>query len=153
MAGILFDTSIYIAALRQGETAILNLRWARRARDGNSHPLWLSAVVLSELLVGARDNRSRRQLLEMEKVFTKLQRILVPMQSDWTLTGQVLARVGEKYGYEQIGRARLTNDALIAISAARHGITVWTNNAEDFKKIVEFRPVRWEDVSLGGTPP
>jgi hypothetical protein len=39
----------------------------------------------------------------------------------------VLARVAAKYDYEQIGRGRLTNDALIAMSASRLGITpqIW----------------------------
>ena len=60
------------------------------------------------------------------------------------MAGQVLARVGEKYGYEQVGRTRMTNDALIAITAARHGFTVLTKNATDFEKIAEFWPFRWE---------
>ena len=33
MSGVLFDTSIYIAALRQGDAAILGLRRALRAGD------------------------------------------------------------------------------------------------------------------------
>jgi hypothetical protein len=37
-----------------------------------------------------------------------------------------------KYDYEKIGLGRLTNDALIAMSAVRLGITVITANARDF---------------------
>jgi predicted nucleic acid-binding protein len=144
MSGILFDTSIYIAALRQGHAAILSLRRASRTGNGSSHPLWLSAVVLSELFIGASDRKARRQLVQTEKAFTKLHRMLVPIQRDWSVAGQVLARVGEKYGYEQVGRTRLTNDALIAITAARHGFTVLTKNATDFEKIAEFWLFRWE---------
>ena len=146
MAGILFDTSIYISAFRQGEASILAMRRASRSGDGGSAPLWLSAVVLSELLVGASEKRARQQLLETEREFLKLNRLLVPMQRDWSLAGQVLAQVGVKYGYEQVGRARLTNDALIAMSAARNGFTVLTKNASDFKKIAEFRPFQWVEV-------
>ena len=40
--------------------------------------------------------------------------------------GHFLARLAAKYGYEQIGQARLTNDALITISAGRLGIKVLT---------------------------
>lgn len=58
MSGIFFDTSIYIAALRQGNTAILGLRRASVMDDGRSHPLWLSAVVLSELFIGASDRKA-----------------------------------------------------------------------------------------------
>jgi predicted nucleic acid-binding protein len=58
----------------------------------------------------------------------------------------VLAQIGAKYGYEEVGRARLTNDALIAMSAARKGFTVLTKNATDFQRIAEFRLFRWEEV-------
>src|SRR5271157_2138437 len=46
----LFDTSIYIAALRRGNDAAVALR--RVAADA---PLWLSSVVLEELYAGAGD--------------------------------------------------------------------------------------------------
>ena len=49
-------------------------------------------------------------------------KLLVPNISDWTQAGKALARLAAKYGYEQIGQGRLTNDALIAISAGRLGI-------------------------------
>jgi predicted nucleic acid-binding protein len=49
-----------------------------------------------------------------------------------------------KYGDERIGQTRLTNDALIAASAARSGITVITANARDFARLAEFCPLRWE---------
>lgn len=146
VAGILFDTAIYITALRQGDTSILDARRARRASDSGSYPLWFGVVALSELLVGAREKRARQQLLETEQEFIKLDRLLVPAQRDWSLAGQVLAQVGAKYGYEQVGRARMTNDALIAMSAARRGFTVVTRNADDFKKIAEFRPFQWEEA-------
>jgi len=143
MSGIFFDTSIYIAALRQGNAAILGLRRASLMDDGRSHPVWLSAVVLSELFIGASDRQARRQLMHTEQTFTKVHRMLVPLQRDWSVAGQVLARVGEKYGYAQVGRTRMTNDALIAITAARHGFTVLTKNTTDFEKIAEFWPFRW----------
>lgn len=146
VAGILFDTSVYIGALRQGDSSILAVRRARRTHNGDSSPLWLSAVVLSELLTGADEKKDRRQLLKTEQEFIKLSRLLVPARRDWNLAGQVLAQVGTKYGYEEVGRARLTNDALIAMSAARHGLTVLTKNAADFQRIAEFRPFRWEEV-------
>jgi predicted nucleic acid-binding protein len=84
--------------------------------------------------------------LETEREFLKLNRLLVPVQGDWSLAGQVLAQVDAKYGYDQVGRTRLTNDALIAMSAARNGFTVLTKNASDFKKIAEFRSFQWEEM-------
>jgi len=146
VAGVLFDTSVYIRALRQGDPSILTVRRARRVHNGDSSPLWLSAVVLSELLIGANEKKARQQLLKTEQEFIKLNRLLVPVRRDWSLAGQVLAQVGAQYGYEEVGRARLTNDALIAMSAARNGFTVLTKNAVDFRRIAEFRPFRWEEM-------
>src|ERR1700730_17934001 len=146
MAGVVFDTSVYISAFGQGDAAILDLRRATRADDGRSQPLWLSAVVLAELLIGAGDKKARRLLLQTEKEFARINRILVPSQSDWRLTGEVLSLVGKKYGYERVGRARMTNDAMISMSAARNGFMLLTRNPKDFKRIAEFRPFSWTQI-------
>ena len=122
------------------------LRRAAQREEERTYPLWLSTVVLEELYVGAQDRRLKKLLTRLENDFVKVKRILVPLQSDWTACGQVLALIGEKYGYEEVGRARMTNDALIAITAARNGFTVLTQNATDFQRIAEFRPLRWEVI-------
>jgi|SRR5215469_8405821 len=144
MSDILFDTSVYISALRKGDPSVLVLRRAVRLGDRATRPLWLSAVVLEELYAGAVDAKARKVFLRMEREFEKLDRLLVPNQADWSLTGRVLASIGARYGFEQVGRTRLTNDTLIAISAARNGFTVLTKNALDFARIDEFRPFDWE---------
>ena len=137
MQPVLFDTSIYITALRLRPEAALGLR--RIAAGG---PVWLSSVVLEELYAGA-STRSRHIVERLERDFHRAGRILVPSFTDWTQTGKVLALLGAKYDYEQIGRGRLTNDSLIAMSAGRLGITVITANARDFAKLSEFRPFPW----------
>jgi predicted nucleic acid-binding protein len=137
MQPALFDSSIYISALRQGNDAALALR--RLAADS---PLWLSSVVLEELYAGASD-RDRHAVERLERDFDEAKRILVPNLSDWTQVGKVLARLAGKYHYERIGQGRLTNDALIAMSAGRLGITVITANERDFSKLAEFRPFQW----------
>ena len=146
MPGILFDTSVYISALRSGDFSVLSTRRAARRGESQDRPLWLSVVVLEELLVGARDKRMKKLLAHLERDFERAGRLLVPLQSDWTATGQVLALTGEKYGYEEVGRARMTNDALIAMSSSRSGIVVQTLNDGDYRKIAEFRPFEWERV-------
>ena len=75
-------------------------------------------------------------------------RLSRPSLSDWTQAGKVLARLAAKYDYEQIGRGRLTNDALIAMSAGRLGIAVITANARDFAKLAEFRHFQWRVRNL-----
>jgi predicted nucleic acid-binding protein len=60
----------------------------------------------------------------------------------------VLRLLAGKYDYEKTGRGRLTNDALIAMSAGRMGIRVITVNEKDFRKLAEFRDFPWQFVTL-----
>jgi predicted nucleic acid-binding protein len=106
-------------------------------------PLWLSAVVLHELYAGA-GSKERRLLARMEHQFVAIRRVLVPTRGDWTRAGMALARLAAKYGYERIGRARLSNDALIAMGAARLDLTLLTANQRDFARLAEFQPFRWQ---------
>jgi len=142
MQPALFDSSVYISALRRGDDAVLTLR-----RFAATAPLWLSAVVLEELYAGAGD-RNRQVVERLERDFDRARRILVPNLSDWTRAGTVLARLAAKYDYERIGQGRLTNDALIAISAGRQGITVITANELDFRRLAEFRTFQWQVASI-----
>ncbi len=146
MSGVLFDSSVYISALRQGDASLFEVRRAARVTGDSTDTLWLSAVVLEELYAGANRQMARRLCSRLEREFDLLGRILVPQRSDWTACGQLLARIGVKHGYERIGRARLTNDALIAVSAARQGLTILTKNASDFRLIAEFRPFNWREM-------
>jgi predicted nucleic acid-binding protein len=137
MPAVLFDTSIYITALRMGDDAALGLR-----RIAGGTPVWLSSVVLEELYAGV--SALDRQVVErLERDFDKARRIVVPNLTDWTQTGKVLAHLAAKYGYEQIGKGRLTNDALLAMSAGRMGLTVITANARDFRRLAAFRAFHW----------
>jgi predicted nucleic acid-binding protein len=137
MQPVLFDSSIYITALRTRDDAALSLR-----RIAGGEPVWLSSVVLEELYAGVSTG-NRHVVERLERDFDRAARILIPNLSDWTQTGKVLARLGAKYDYEQIGKGRLTNDALIAMSAGRLGITVITANSRDFSKLAEFRAFQW----------
>ena len=137
MKPVLFDTSVYITSLRRCDEPVMQ---TRNLEHGS--PLWLSAVVLEELYAGAA--AGRKKLARFERDFDKVGRLLVPALSDWTRTGDVLAQIGAKYGYEQIGLGRLTNDTLIGASASRLGITLLTVNKRDFARIAEFCSLKWE---------
>ena len=120
---VLFDSSVYIGAFRGNRDAgLIFERWRRKA------PIWASSVVLEELYAGA-DAAGRRLIEKLERDFER--------------TGRILAKVGAKYGFERIGQGRLTNDALIATSAARCGIEVITLNPRDFARLAEFCPLQW----------
>jgi predicted nucleic acid-binding protein len=144
MQPVLFDSSVYITALRAGDKASMTLR-----QLSANAPVWLSSVVLEELYAGVIP-RDRRVLEKLEHDFERAKRILVPNLTDWTQTGKVLARLAAKYDYEQIGQGRLTNDALIAMSAGRSGITVITTNARDFTRLAEFQTFHWRVQTLPG---
>jgi predicted nucleic acid-binding protein len=88
--------------------------------------------------------RDSRIVERLERDFDKAGRILVPGLNDWTLTGKVLARLAAKYGFEQVGQARLTNDALLAMSASRRGFTIITANERDFGRLAQFHPFQWQ---------
>lgn len=137
MPGVLFDTSVYIDAFRLGDDATLRVRTV--AKGG---PVWLSAVVLAELYAGA-SLRALRPVEKLEHDFRSVERLLVPSAGDWSATGRVLAYLAEKFGYELKGRIRLTNDALIAMSAARTGTTIVTHNERDFARLATFRQFSW----------
>lgn len=138
---VLFDASVYIGALRAGNDSFpLAGRWLTES------PIWLSSVVLEELFAGA-DAKGRRVVERLQRDFEKAKRILVPNLTDWTNAGKLLSRLAQKYGYEHIRRSRLTNDALIAASAARTGIEVITLNPRDFSRLAEFCPLQWRQAS------
>ncbi len=143
MAAVLFDTSVYITALRRGDEAAIRLR---RIAEGAS--IWLSSVVLEELFAGV-SARDRLVVERLARDFSKIGRILVPNVADWIQTGKVLALLAARYGHERIGRRRLTNDALIAMSAGRLAIAVVTANARDFARLAEFRRFQWRIETPG----
>jgi predicted nucleic acid-binding protein len=141
MQPALLDSSIYVSALRSEKAALA----LERLTAGTI--LWLSAVVLQELYAGAREGH--REVVERwEREFEQSRRILVPDLSDWSNAGKVLRLIAARYDYEKIGCGRLTNDALIAMSAARVGIRVITVNEKDFRKLAEFRKFAWQCVAL-----
>lgn len=138
MQPVLFDTSVYIRSLRRGDGLTTTLRWLN-----TDTPIWLSSVVLEELYAGASE-RAVRAVERLERDFDRVHRTLVPNLTDWTQSGKALAHIAAKYDYEKIGLSRLTNDALIALSAGRLGIRVITANERDFRRLAEFRSFQWE---------
>ncbi len=142
MQPVLFDSSLYISALRRGDDTTLAAAYLT-----DDTAVWLSSVVLEELYAGAKA-KDRHAVEQLEKGFEKLGRILVPNLQDWIQAGCMLASLSAKYDYEQIGRGRLTNDALIATSAARLDIQILTTNRKDFSRLAEIRSFRWKLIVL-----
>jgi len=146
MPAVTLDTSVYIEALRRGEQAVAIL-----GKLTAGATVWLTAVVLEELYAGAR-GAERRVVDRLGRGFAQAGRLAVPTLDDWRRTGLLLAALGQRYGYEQIGRGRLTNDTLIAMVAVRLGFVLLTTNRRDFARVAEFCPLRWELVDLPASP-
>jgi predicted nucleic acid-binding protein len=66
MRPVLYDSSVYISALRLGQTTVLQ---TRNLLHGS--PLWLSAVVLEELYAGA-DAAGRKLLTKLQRDFEQV---------------------------------------------------------------------------------
>src|SRR5580765_1808010 len=89
-----------------------------------------SAVVLSELRRGAR-GRAAQQLVDSLRRLAPV--IWEPSSDDWWRAGEVIRGVGDARGWETGKRREFQNDVLIALTALRHGATVVTTNAADFR--------------------
>lgn len=92
------------------------------------------------------DRKSEGFFKNLEKDFTGIGRLLTPSQSDWIETGKVLNSIGIKHGFEQIGKSRITNAALLAMTTRRSGLMLLTNNPGDFANIARFRKFNWRQI-------
>ncbi|MBV6517828.1 MAG: hypothetical protein DCC43_05585 [Candidatus Brocadia sp.] len=131
---VIFDTSIYIPFVNDG----IAYPTGNLHADFGKHMLYMSVVVMEELYAGAFDTQSIKLLDTLYKTFKNLNRLLVPEAADWQGAGKVIAKIGKKYGFEDIFLSKITHDVLIAASARRIGAIVITNNRKDFLRIQEF---------------
>jgi predicted nucleic acid-binding protein len=53
-------------------------------------------------------------------------------RTDWWEAGHLIRRIGDAQGWDSKKRRDFQNDALIALTARRHGATVVTANRRDF---------------------
>jgi len=60
-----------------------------------------------------------------------------PTATDWWQAGQLIRAIGDARGWDPSKRRDFQNDALIALTARRHGATVVTANPRDFELLAE----------------
>jgi predicted nucleic acid-binding protein len=125
---VLWDTTVYINYFSRGVFP---------SGQARGH-LFLSSVVIAELYAGVESVTASRKLDLFFKTMSSYNRLITPSALDWRQAGKLLSAIGQRFGFEKIGRSRLTNDVLIAISAARANATLCTANAKDFQRIAEF---------------
>ena len=130
---VLFDTNVYVAALREG------VRGAAFARIRESAPrTFLASVVSAELRAGAVDQTGRSVVLELTDRFDRLGRVVTPEARSWSLAGDVLGDIRRREPGLRDKIAGLWNDALIALSARQIGASVVTGNVGDFELLRRF---------------
>lgn len=123
MPWAILDTSVYIGHWERGlyEDALSTIRRTFIVRH--------SAVVLSELRRGARTPEAQRLV---EGLFRLATIRWAPTAEDWWEAGWLIREVGDAQRWDRSKRRDFQNDALIALTARRHGATVVTANRSDF---------------------
>jgi predicted nucleic acid-binding protein len=138
VAFAILDTSVYIDHWERSRhsEALVAVRRRFVVRQ--------SAVVLSELRRGARTKSAVRLVEALRKVSPV---IWEPSIEDWWRAGQLIRAIGDTEDWETTKRREFQNDALIALTAVRHGATVVTTNAGDFELLGKAVKLRVEIVS------
>jgi len=110
-----------------------------------------SAVVLLELIAGAKDVSERKRYELLVRDYRRDHSLIVPSLDDWLLASKVLHWLSQDRRRKAGGKAprskpgatqRMALDALIAVSARRWKTTVVTDNWDDFKAIQHYCNVR-----------
>ena len=124
MAWAILDTSVYIGHWQTGKYngALEAVRRAFVVRQ--------SAVVLSELRRGARTREAERRV---ETLSRQARICWTPTLLDWWEAGRLIRVLGDAHSWDTSKRRDFQNDALIALTARRHGATVVTANLADFE--------------------
>ena len=135
MAKVTYDANIFI----------------RYKRQPFPRSFYMSAVVLQELVAGADDTSRIKGLERFKHEYRKADKLLVPNEEDWWQVGLALNALQRGRRSKKTGRIpkisaaeryRIINDVLIARTAKRAGVTVVTDNVNDFLKIRNFCDVK-----------
>jgi predicted nucleic acid-binding protein len=120
----ILDTNVYIGHWEGAryEDALNEVRRAFIVRH--------SAVVLSELRRGAR---TREATALVEQLRARAPVVWSPQSADWWEAGELIRELGDERGWDRNKRRDFQNDALIALTARRHGATVVTANRIEFE--------------------
>ena len=126
MRWAIIDTSVYIDHWERGlhDAALADVRKAFTIRQ--------SSVVLSELRRGAR-TKAARDLLDTLFRLARIQ--WAPTDADWWRAGLLIRELGDRQRWDPQKRLAFQNDALIALTARRHGATIVTTNRTDFERL------------------
>jgi predicted nucleic acid-binding protein len=97
------------------------------------------AVGLGNLNPGAHNYAAVRRHYESLIGSMPTPRILVPDDDTWSTAGLMAGTLARAQNYQPAQRGELLNDALIYLTASKHGAAVLTQNA-DFDLLSQLRP-------------
>jgi len=123
MAWAILDTNVYVGYWERG------LYEERLSAVQRAFVVRHSAVVLSELRRGAR-TRDAQSIVEDLFRIARIQ--WEPTPADWWEAGRLIRKIGDARRWDRNKRRDFQNDALIALTARRHGATVVTADSQDF---------------------
>jgi predicted nucleic acid-binding protein len=129
----LLDTNLYVRATRDPAVrARLRRFYAEHAGE-----LAVSAIVLFELYLGARDEVARAAVdREVFRPFADRRRLLLPDLHVWRLAAQTMVALTRRGAHSaRLDQRSFLNDVLIAATARRLGATLLTANGKDFALI------------------
>jgi len=107
----------------------------------------MSAVVLMELIGGAKDPAERKIHERMFLQYQKNKLLIVPTDDDWLIAAKILFLLAHARKHSKKGKLqrlapgvsrRMALDVLIAVSARRWKAQVVTENWTDFKAIQRY---------------
>jgi predicted nucleic acid-binding protein len=124
LAWAILDADVYIRHYEGRQPA------GTLAKLQSSFVVRQSSVVLSELRRGARTPAARRWV---EQIHEGAATRWAPTAADWWEAGRFVQVLGDRSGWDTAKRRDFQNDALIALTARRHGATVVTHNRRDFE--------------------
>jgi len=122
---LVVDASVFIGAsssrpYRQFLNEAVRRQWLR-----------LSSIVVMELYAGFQSPESRRTFTELHRHLQRAGKLVVVEHRDFLLAGQVLFALSRRRGH--LDFKDHFRDGLIAVSAARVGATVVTENERNFE--------------------
>ncbi len=137
---LLLDTTVYIDELQERlpQGVELSLRLTE---------IWHSTVTEAELtaLAGLLNPTHPDTPLAVQQVLASVDerpshRILNPDREIWREAGILAGLLARLQSYGKAERRRALNDALILLSAAKHGCSVLTRNIADFDLLMQLVP-------------
>ena len=120
MSGVVFDTSVFVQAIRRRLEARVILDHAFPGRT------YLCAVVAHELFAGTRSREDAEAVRRLLRGFERLGSVLTPTYEDWALAGRLIEQYQRLFG--QMTPSDHSHDVLIVLCASQVRGTVVTAN-------------------------